>query len=229
MTILETSSPVLDSEEIDLDSSSTWKKLYPLLESIAWYFVYSSNIHSWRGQEKDVIEDIVQETARRIIERSQKAARGELPPIQSLRNMLFTVARNYCTDLCRRDHRLMRIQPQDAVLQAFLNPTNQVDLAEAGVENVYLEMLFRLVALEVVTFPDKQRRAILIDVASRMHFDRHPTLLQQAFLDAGIDLREYQQALPSSPLERSRHTALVSYAYKRVVSLWQVQKYIALA
>ncbi len=229
MTMLETPSLVSDSEEFDLDSGSTWKKLYPLVESLARYFVYSSHIPSWRGQEKDIIEDIVQETARRIIDRSQKAARGEVPPIRSLKNMLFTVARNYCTDLCRRDRRLMRIQPQDAVLQAFLNQTNQVDLAEAGVENVYMEILFRLVAREVVTFPDKQRRAILIDVASRMHFGRHPTPLQQAFLDAGIDLREYQQALPSGPVEISRHTALVSYAYKRVVSLRQVQKYIALA
>jgi len=229
MTMLETFSQVSDSEEFDLDSDSTWKKLYPLLESLARYFVYSSNIPSWRGQEKDVIEDIVQETARRIIERSQKAARGEVPPTQSLKKMLFTVARNYCIDLCRRDRRLMRLQTQDAVLQTFLNPTNQVDLAEAGVENVYMEMLFRLVAREVVSFPDKQRRAILMDVASRMHFDRHPTPLQQAFLDVGIDLREYQQALPSSPGEVSRHSALVSYAYKRVVSLRQVQKYIALA
>src|SRR6266481_2113136 len=124
MATMETSSLASDSEEFDLDSNNTWEKLFPLLESLARYFVYSSNIPSWRGQEKDVIEDIVQETARRIIERSQKAARGEMPPIQSVRSMLFTVARNYCIDLCRRDRRLMRIQLQDAVLQAFLNPTN---------------------------------------------------------------------------------------------------------
>jgi DNA-directed RNA polymerase specialized sigma24 family protein len=228
MTMLETSSLISENEEFDLNSSNAWKKLYALLESLARYFVYSSNIPSWRGQEKDVIEDIVQETARRIIERSQKAARGEMPPIQSLRNMLYTVVRNYCTDLCRRDRRLMRIQPQNAAFQAFLKLTNQVDPSEASVENVYLEMLFRLVACEVVSFPAKQRRAILIDIASQMHFDGQPTPLQEAFLSAGIDLREYQQLLPSSPLEKSRHTALVSYAYKRVVSLQQVQKYIAL-
>lgn len=228
MTMLETSSLASDREEFDFDSGGTWKKLYPLLESLARYFVYSSNIPSWRGQEKDVIEDIVQETARRIIEHSQKAARGEMPPIRSLRNMLFTVARNYCTDLCRRDRRLMRIQSQNSVLQAFLNLTKQVDVAVAGVENVYLEMLFRLVASEVVAFPAKQRRAILIDIASQMYFDGQPTPLQQAFLNAGIDLQEYQQALPSSSLEKSRHSALVNYAYKRVVALEVVQNYITL-
>jgi hypothetical protein len=82
------------------------------------------------------------------------------------------------------------------------------------------------VAREAAAFPDKQRRAILTDIAIRMHFGRRQTPLQQAFLEAGIDLREYRQALPSNPRERIRHAALVSYAYKRVASLWQVQKYI---
>jgi len=46
-----------------------------------------------------------------------------------------------------------------------------VDPAEEGLENVYLETLFRNVAREVAAFPDKQRRAILIDMATRMHFE----------------------------------------------------------
>ena len=225
MAILKTFSPVADKEEFDLDSNITWKKLYELLEPLARYLVYSSHNSSWQGQEKDIIEDVVQETVRRVIERSQKAARGEAPPIQSLRSMLFTIARNYCVDLCRHDRRLTHMHPRDTGLQTR---TNQVNPAEEGIENVYLEMLFRLVASEVVTFPDKQRRAILVDLANRMHFDRNPTALQQAFLDAGVDLQEYRQALPSDPLEKSRHTALVGCAYRRVVNLLQVQKYIAL-
>jgi DNA-directed RNA polymerase specialized sigma24 family protein len=227
MAMLETPSAVTDSVEFELDSDSTWKQLYSLLESPARYFVYSSHIPSWRGQEKEIIEDIVQETARRIIERSQKVARGEAPPIHYLKSMLFAVARNYCTDLCRRDHRFVRMQPQDAVLQAFLDPKNQVDPAEEGVENVYLETLFRHVAREVAAFPDKQRRAILTDIAIRMHFGRRRTPLQRAFLEAGIDLREYRQALPSNPRERARHDALVNCAYKRVASLREVHQYIS--
>src|SRR5690242_17103656 len=204
MAILKMSSLVSDNEEFDLDSSRTWKRLYELLEPLAQCFVYSSHISSWKGQEKDIIEDIVQETARRVIERSRKAARGEAPPIQTLSSMLFIIARNYCVDLCRHDRRLIHIHFQDTGLQAR---TQQADAAEEGIENVYLEMLFKLVAREVVAFPDKQRRAILIDLANRMHFDRNPTVLQKAFLDAGVDLQEYRQALPVSPLERSRHTA----------------------
>jgi len=48
---------------------------------------------------------------------------------------------------------------------------DQVDPAEEGLENVYLETLFRNVAREVAAFPDKQRRAMLIDMATRMHFE----------------------------------------------------------
>jgi DNA-directed RNA polymerase specialized sigma24 family protein len=218
-----------DVEPLDLNSDSSWKKLYPLLESFARHFVYASNVPAWRGQESDIVEDIIQESWRRTIEHSQKAARGEALPIQSLKNMLFAVAHNYCKDLRRHDHRLLRIQQQDTLFQAYLDQRNQANLAEVGVENVYREALFKLVAREVATFPAKQRRAILIDLACRMHFGKQPTALQQAFLDAGIDLREYKQALPADPQERSRHIALVSYAYKRVASLRLVQKYIALS
>src|SRR5437588_796673 len=57
------------------------------------------------------------------------------------------------------------------------------------------------------------------NMATRMHFGRRRTPLQRAFLESGIDLREYRQAFPSNPRERSRHDALVNCAYKRVASL----------
>src|SRR6266851_105209 len=88
------------------NGENTWKQLYSLLESLARYFVYSSHVPSWKGQGKDIIEDIAQETAWRNIERSQKVARGEAPPIQNLKSMLFAIARNYCTDLCARSHKM---------------------------------------------------------------------------------------------------------------------------
>src|SRR5260221_11040499 len=153
-----TYSLVSDVELLELDSDSAWTKLYPLLESFARHFVYASNIPCWRGQESDIVEDIVQETCRRIIEYSQKAAHGEAPRIQSLKSMLFAIAHNYCEDLRRRDHRLLRLQSQDAFLQAYLDQRTQVNPAETGVENVYQEALFRLVAREVAAFPGKQRR-----------------------------------------------------------------------
>src|SRR5260370_40713772 len=79
--------PVSDFEMFDLDSNSTWEELYPRLVSDASYRVYSSHVSSWRGQEQDIAADVVQETARRGIQRSRKTARGEAPLLQSLQSM----------------------------------------------------------------------------------------------------------------------------------------------
>ena len=228
MEMITMSSLVSDAEEFDLDRDSTWKKLYPLLISLARYFVYTSNIPSWRGQEIDIIEDIVQETGRRLIERAQKAARGEALPIQSLKSMLFAVVHNYCEDLRRRDRRLLPIQSQNTTFQSYIEQRNPISPAETAIENVYNDALFKLLAPEIAALPNKQRQAILIDLASRMHFGKRPTPLQQAFFEVGINLQEYKRMFPSNPSERSRHYALVHYAYKRVANLQQVRRYIAL-
>src|SRR6266566_2037796 len=72
----------------DLHSENTWKDLYPVLRSLARYLVYSAHVLSWRGQEEDIIEDVVQETARRLLQRAQKAERGEATSIESLPQMM---------------------------------------------------------------------------------------------------------------------------------------------
>jgi DNA-directed RNA polymerase specialized sigma24 family protein len=216
-------------EMVDLNIEGAWKKLSPLLKALARYCVFASRVPSWHGQEHDIIEDVVQETWRRIIERCQKVERGEALPIQSLKSMLMATVQNYCKDLRRHDCRLLRLQPQDVIFQAYLNRGDRSNLEEAGIEGVYQEALFRVLAQEVAAFPGKQRQALLIDLASRMHFGGLPSVLQQAFLDVGIDLQEYKQAVPSNAQERNRHIALVSCAYKRLAGLQKVQKYIALA
>ncbi len=229
MATMATYPLVSDAELFNLNSDSTWKKLYPLLESLARYFVYSSHVSSWQGQENDIVEDVVQETVRRMIEYARKAERGEALPIHSLKSMMRVVAQNYCKDMKRHDRRLLRIQPQDASPQLHASIRNQVSLVELGTENVYQEALFRLVACEIVNFPEKQRTAVLIDLANRMHFATQPTPLQAAFLEVGIDLRDYQRSLSSDPKEGSRHLSLLTHAYKRIASLPCLQQYIAFA
>lgn len=81
------------------------------------------------------------------------------------------------------------------------------------------EQVLEWIAHEIVHFPLKQRQAILIDLANRMHFGAEPTPLQTAFLQVGIDLQEYRLSLPTDPIERSRHASLLSYAYKRLGQL----------
>jgi hypothetical protein len=92
---------------------------------------------------------------------------------------------------------------------------------------VYNEGLFRLLAQEIANFPKKQRRALLIDLANRTHYDEELMPLQEAFLAVGIDLREYQHLLPDSARERCRHSSLLCHAYKRVAHLPRVQEYVS--
>lgn len=221
--------PISGLEELDLNTDSSWKHLYPVLRSSVRYFVYSSNIPSWQGQENDIIEDIVQETARRMIEYARKAERGKAPAIQSPKSMMMIVAKNYCRDKSRRDRRLLHVEHQDALPQFRMSEHNPVNLVELGTEYVYQEGLFKLVASEIVNFPEKQRKAILIDLANRMHFGAQATPLQNAFLEVGIDLQQYRQPLPANPQQHGRHLSLLTHAYRRIASLPRVQQYIAFA
>jgi len=58
---MPTSLNSLDTYMSELSSEGTWRKLYPLLRSIARKFVFSFKVSSWHGQEEGIIEDIVQE------------------------------------------------------------------------------------------------------------------------------------------------------------------------
>lgn len=211
---------------IDQEGEDTWEMLYQLLRAIAQSLVRRAGVASWRGQESELVEDIVQETCRRVLEYMRKVACGDAPPIQSLSRFAFVMATNYCRDLRRHDRRLLRLQQPDTFSQV-LDQIDEEAQEEAAVENVYNETLFMLIAQEVASFPPKQRRAILIDIAERMHFGRRLTILQQAFLNQNIDLREYRQVAPFGCQEKRRHTALVSYAYKRLTGVQSVKRYSA--
>jgi DNA-directed RNA polymerase specialized sigma24 family protein len=214
------------SEPFDLNNEATWQKFYASLRPLARYLVNSFHISAWAGQEDDLIEDIVQETIRRVIERTRKAERGEAEPIYSLKHIAAVIAQNYCKDLRRAERRLCRIAPDAldpsprAGRDEYAHPLDEVT------EKAYLESLFLTIAHEIARFPTKQRKALLIDLANRMSFDTGPTPLQKAFLNEGIQLRAYQQLLPDNPLERSRHASLLTFAYRRVARLPSVRAYL---
>jgi len=209
----------------DLDSDATWWEDYYSFRPLIRRLVYSFGVASWRGQEEDLIEDIMQETARRILERSRKVDFGEAVPIHSLKYMTIAIASNYCRDIRRRDWRLVRTASHEASARAYEDPCEQNDLLESAIENVQNEGLFRFLAGEIANFPFKQRKALLIDLANRMSFDAQQTSLQKAFLEVGVNLEEYRHSLPSTTSERARHTALLHVAYKRLSQRYHIQKY----
>jgi hypothetical protein len=66
--------------------------------------------------------------------------------------------------------------------------------------------------------PDRQRTALLIDLANRLHFEAQPAqVLQRALLKAGLRLQDYQRPLPSNPKERRGHEALLRLAYRQIM------------
>lgn len=212
-------------ETLDLTSETAWIDLIPSLASTARSLAYSyaSQVSSWQGQEEELAQDIVQETARRMIERARKAERGEAEPVHS-RKMITTTAQNYCKDLRRHDQRLLRPEAYGIAMQ---DPASaHSPLFDEICEHIDQKQLLEQVARDIAGFPEKQRTALLIDLANRMSFFGQPTALQQAFLAAGIDLERYIRPLPNNRRERSQHMSLLNYALRRVARLPCVQEYI---
>src|SRR5579859_273767 len=75
-----------------------------LLPSIrSW--VYTAGVAIWRGQESDIIEDILEETVIKVYTYMQQAKEGLYPPIVSMNAFSKAVARNHFQDQRRKDSR----------------------------------------------------------------------------------------------------------------------------
>ena len=203
------------SERPDQTRNIDWAELYQTLRP----FIQ-------RLRADDCAEDVLQETMYRMVEYACKAESGEVKPIRSLQGLALTAARNYQYDLWRRKRRIAHLTASNysSVVHALGEDT--LDAMEVAVENVYREQLFKLLAQEIVRFPPKQKQALLIDLANRMSFGPQPTPLQEAFLEVGVDLQQYQRPLPDEPVEYRRHTAILNCAYRRIIRLSRILEYV---
>lgn len=191
-----------------------WFPLYLLLHPLAKRWVYAAHIYAWAGQENDVAWDIVLVTIYRTFEYTLKAQRENIP-IASIQRLSITIAKNYFQDLRRKDSRLLPFK-RDGYSQVEYTIHDKINIAEAVLDKVYEEWLFQEIAKEIANYPTKLRTAMLIDIARRMDFDLQPTPLQAAFLEVGIQLRDYEDLLPEDPIMRSRHSSLVSLGYRKL-------------
>jgi hypothetical protein len=206
----------------ELSSDTLWIALYLLLLPLVKRWVYASNVLSWIGQEVDIAWDIVLMTIRRTLEYALKAQKEGIP-IASLERLSIVIAKNYFQDLRRKDSRLLHFDANRYSQGEQSIADKEIDPSEVVNDRMHEEWLFIKAAKEIADFPAKMRTAMLIDIARRMEFDDEadtsPTPLQQAFLDVGIPLQDYQHLLPKDPAARARHASLVSLAYKRLASL----------
>jgi DNA-directed RNA polymerase specialized sigma24 family protein len=212
--------------QCDLRSDTTWNKLSLLLRPLIKRWVYRSHVPSWRGQELDVVEDILQESLFRIFKYAKKAECGEVAPIELLERISIVIAHNCCKDMRRKDQRLTRFLSEEQMFGRRLVMSTKSDASEIAFNNLFREWLYIKLSQDIIRFPEKQRRALFVDLANLMHFDEEPTPLQQAFLNQKIRLQDFQQPLPANSVERSRHASLVSLAYRRVSKLSSMKPYV---
>ncbi len=183
-------------------------------------------VSDWRGQEEDLAWDIVQESIRKVIEYMKKTDYKTHKNVHSLDGLLITTIWNYSTDLYRSEKKLRRETSGSFEEFCFEAASDEASFSDVATENVYRERLFCSLARAIVRFPRKQRLAVLADLASRMSFRGAPTILQRAFLNEGINLKEYQSLQIESTKQKNRNAALLNYAYKRLKNLIEVKEYL---
>ena len=194
-----------------------WDELYTFLRSRVPRIIYALHFSFWRGQEEDIVEDVIQETMRRVLERVQMAWCGEAEPIRSLEHISVVIASNYCRDMMRKERRLVRRDSNEYTVEN--SKGGYADGLDIATEKVYQREVFALFAREISTFPQKQRLALLSDLANRMFFDEQPTPLQEAFLAVDIHLEDYKRPFLADSEERKRSAALLAHAYRRVATI----------
>lgn len=207
-----------------------WERLYPLLRARVARWVRFARVPLWVKQRDEIVEDIVQDAFLKICAYEQRVECGEARSIDSLESMCAVTAYHCYVDALRRDRNVVplmqdALEPGEYVIRGF-----DIDPSELAIENIYRELLFIKAARWIAGLPDRQRTALLIDLANRMFFDPfRSTPLQKALEAAGIDMRNYKKALPGDKQARARHAAHLSLAYKRLALLAYMQRYTLVA
>ena len=217
---MTTTSQVSSKRTENLHGTPDWEELYCILPPYVRSCIRCAGIQVWHRQEYDIVEEIVQETVVRIFTYTQQVERGKALPIHSLQHFSRMVAHNHCEDLRRKERHFTATSYDEALADPDERSGNWVDPIEQVLEDMMLTHLFPEVARRIVAFPRKQRTVLLIDLANLSDFDGSVdatfTPLEQAFLAVGIHLVDYQGPLPDDAAARSRHSASLSYAYRRL-------------
>jgi DNA-directed RNA polymerase specialized sigma24 family protein len=201
------------TSEILLHNECFWKDLYDKLRKPVATFVHRYKVPSWIGQEDDIINDIVQETIVRLYKRFLVAP-DEILSIQNIEAFSYTIAQRYCIDLRRKEKRLTHLPQAGNEIEMYA--FNIDDELTKMLEAISIQAILTDAARIIMGIPNKQRRALLTDLARYNDFTNTPTGIEQAFAKAGIQLEEYRLLFPHGQPERSRYNALVSLGYRRL-------------
>lgn len=213
------------TNECPMVSDRVWGELYSTLRPYILGWVYSSGVTSWHGQEQDIADDILQEAIIRTLKYTRLVEDGHGLPIHSMTCFGRTVAHNHFRDLRRRELRLIRPSSQDGEISYLLSNGADVDPAEIALDSLMRISVLMTLARIIVDFPLKQRTALLVDLANHADLSGETSQLHAAFITVGIDLRDYRRPGSHDPLERSRHAASLSMAYKRLRQTFHMKEH----
>jgi DNA-directed RNA polymerase specialized sigma24 family protein len=204
------------SENCTLNDEQQWRDLYTWLLPLVEMWVYYADVPSWLGQQKEVAEDITQEALFRMFRYSQRAERGEVSTITSLRSLSRTIAQNHFRDRRKKERCIVHPNPDTLQLETAILAGEQIDPSQIAVDRMMLSTVIIAAARTVKKFPLRQRAALLTDLANTADFGEQPGLLEQALSEEGISLRDYSHPISQEQGERNRHAALLCIAYKRL-------------
>ncbi len=202
-------------------SEQLWNQLYTTLTPTIQGWVYSSGVTSWQGQERDVVEDILQETVLRTFCYMQQAEQEGREEIRHINGFCKTVAYRHFVDLRRQALDVVRLETLDGMEIAIMATPAIQDPAEEVIERLSRISLLVTIGNIIAGFPTGQRIALLVDLAKRANLLDTDSPLMVAFTQVGIKLQDYLQYLPKNPLERGRKASLLSVAYKRLRETFQ--------
>jgi len=218
-------SPTSVSLKFDQGSNS-WERQYAVLRRLVGKWVYSAHLPLWAGEEEEVISDIVQESLCRTIARMRKAEQQEATPVSSPDFLSRTIAHNLFIDFIRKDKRIV---PLSQMTHSSGEETFEFELADNAEdvnEHVFQESVFNALAPEIVSFPKKQKKALLVDIANHTNFDDDRTGLRQALSKVGVRLEDYLGWQPENNIDRTRFASLLSISYRRVAHLNCMKPYM---
>ncbi len=208
------------------DDDDYWSTLALWLAPQVRRLVYGGHLSAWKGQEEDVIDDIVSESLKRIIIHLKKVRAGTGKPIASMHGFASRTAHNCFIDLLRKDKNKVQLSQLADGAEEIAVRDSQPSMEETTLEGLFNEQLLHVVAYEISRFPRKQREAILRDQARRVTSMPDPSLLLHAFNKAGIRLQDYHDCAPAGPAENSRNSSLLYHAYHRLSTLPTIREFL---
>jgi len=135
-----------DFSKCEMYREAIWKSLYHKLRPCIRKFVYAHRFSLSKGQENDIVEDLLQEAVIHVFKYAKRAAEGHVAPIDSIERFGYTIAMNVCRDWWRKERHMLCQSLDDGVPEEMLSRTWVLNPEEVALNLVYQSKRSRIVS-----------------------------------------------------------------------------------